>query len=192
MNPPLLETRNLCRNFGALAAARDISFRLEAGARHALIGPNGAGKTTFINLLTGVLANIQVNPFLVDAVIGLSVVYKALDNLGAFKTWFGAQPDTRIAVFGFGLVHGFGLATKLQALGLSKQGLATNMISFNVGVELGQLLALGVMLAVMIFWRAQRGFEKQAIYANAAIMAAGFMLIGFQLTGYFVQQANAA
>jgi len=53
---PLLETRALCRNFGALAAARDIDFRLEAGARHALIGPNGAGKTTFVNLLTGVVA----------------------------------------------------------------------------------------------------------------------------------------
>jgi branched-chain amino acid transport system ATP-binding protein len=55
MSEVLLETRGLCRNFGALAAARDIDFRLEAGARHALIGPNGAGKTTFINLLTGVL-----------------------------------------------------------------------------------------------------------------------------------------
>jgi ABC-type branched-subunit amino acid transport system ATPase component len=51
----LLETRALSKNFGALAAASDIDFRLEAGARHALIGPNGAGKTTFINLLTGVL-----------------------------------------------------------------------------------------------------------------------------------------
>jgi HupE / UreJ protein len=144
-----------------------------------------------ITLLSGVLANIQVDPYLVDAVIGFSVVYKALDNLGAFKTWFGFQPDTRIAVLGFGLVHGFGLATKLQDLNLSKNGLVANMVSFNVGVELGQLLALGVMLAVMIWWRAQRGFEKQAIYANAAIMAAGFMLVGFQLAGYFTQ-GNAA
>lgn len=144
-----------------------------------------------ITLLTGVLANIKVDPYLVDAMIGLSVVYKALDNLGAFKTWFGAAPDARIAVLGFGLVHGFGLATKLQALNLSKDGLLANMISFNVGVELGQLLALGVMLAVMIWWRGQRGFEKQAVFANAAIMAAGFLLTGFQLAGYFVQGQTA-
>ena len=55
MTAPLLETRALCRSFGALTAARDIDFSLEAGARHALIGPNGAGKTTFVNLLTGVI-----------------------------------------------------------------------------------------------------------------------------------------
>jgi hypothetical protein len=144
-----------------------------------------------ITLLTGVLANIKVDPYLVDAMIGLSVVYKALDNLGAFKTWFGAAPDTRIAVLGFGLVHGFGLATKLQALNLSKEGLIANMISFNVGVEFGQLLALGAMLAVMIWWRGQRGFEKKAVFANAAIMAAGFMLTGFQLAGFFVQGQSA-
>jgi len=91
-----------------------------------------------LTLLTGVLSNIHVNPYLVDAVIGLSVAYKAFDNLGGFKTVFGVQPDTRIAVLGFGLVHGFGLATKLQELRLSKDGLVANMVSFNVGVELGQ------------------------------------------------------
>ena len=144
-----------------------------------------------ITLLTGVLANIKVDPYLVDAMIGLSVVYKALDNLGAFKTWFGAASDARVAVLGFGLVHGFGLATKLQALNLSKDGLLANMISFNVGVELGQLLALGAMLAVMIWLRGQRGFPKQAVFANAAIMAAGFTLTGFQLAGFFVQGQTA-
>jgi hypothetical protein len=144
-----------------------------------------------LTLLTGVLANIHVDPYLVDAAIGLSVVYKALDNLGAFKTWFGAAPDTRIAVLGFGLVHGFGLATKLQALNLSKDGLIANLISFNVGVEIGQLLALGVMLALMIWWRGRREFQSQAVFANATIMAAGFALIGFQLAGYFTQGSAA-
>ena len=51
-----LETRGLCKSFGALTVAANIDFRLDAGARHALIGPNGAGKTTFVNMLTGVLA----------------------------------------------------------------------------------------------------------------------------------------
>ena len=91
-----------------------------------------------ITLLTGVLSGIHVNPFLVDALIGLSVVYKAFDNLDGFKTMFGFQPNTKLTVLGFGLIHGFGLATKLQEFNLSPDGLVPNMISFNVGVELGQ------------------------------------------------------
>src|SRR4051812_43220923 len=95
-----------------------------------------------ITLLTGVLAGVQVNPYLIDAIIGLSVAYKAFDNLGGFQTLFGVQPDTRLAVLVFGLFHGFGLATKLQTLHPSRDGLVVNMASFNVGVEVGQLLAL--------------------------------------------------
>jgi hypothetical protein len=140
-----------------------------------------------ITLLTGVLSNIHVNPFLVDAVIGLSVAYKAFDNLGGFKTLFGVQPSTKIAVLGFGLVHGFGLATKLQDLRLSKNGLVANMVSFNVGVELGQLLALSVILGVMVWWRKQAGFMRQATVANGLILFAGFLLMEYQLAGYFTQ-----
>ena len=138
-----------------------------------------------ITLLAGVLGHIHVNPWLVDAVIGLSVAYKALDNLGAFKTLFGVVPDARIAVLGFGLVHGFGLATKLQALNLSPKGLVPNLISFNVGVEIGQLLALTAMLALIALWRRLPSFGRTAVYANVAILAAGFVLMEYQLTGYF-------
>jgi hypothetical protein len=145
-----------------------------------------------ITLLTGVLANIHVNPFLVDAVIGLSVAYKAFDNLGGFRTVFGVQPDTRIAVLGFGLVHGFGLATKLQELRLSRDGLLANMVSFNVGVELGQLIALSVILALIVWWRRRPGFARQAVAANALILFAGFLLMGTQLAGYFTQTAGPA
>jgi len=140
-----------------------------------------------ITLLTGVLSNIHVNAYLVDAVIGLSVAYKAFDNLGGFKTVFGVQPDNRIAVLAFGLVHGFGLATKLQDLRLSRDGLVANMISFNVGVEIGQLIALGVMLALILWWRKRPGFPKQAVAANVLILAAGFLLMQYQLAGYFMQ-----
>jgi hypothetical protein len=140
-----------------------------------------------ITLLTGVLSNIHVNPYLVDAVIGLSVAYKAFDNLGGFKTVFGVQPNTKLAVLGFGLVHGFGLATKLQDLRLSPDGLVANMISFNVGVELGQLVALSIILALIVWWRKAPGFARQAVAANAVIMAAGFLLIGYQLAGYFTE-----
>ena len=138
-----------------------------------------------ITLLAGVLFGLNVNSFLVDAIIGLSVVYKAFDNLGGFQTLFGFQPNTKVAVLGFGLAHGFGLATKLQALKLSPNGLLTNMVSFNVGVELGQILALTVILALIVAWRKTPGFARNAVLANVLIMVAGFALIDYQLTGYF-------
>jgi hypothetical protein len=140
-----------------------------------------------VTLLTGVLANIHVDSYLVDAVIGLSVAYKAFDNLGGFKTVFGVQPNTKLAVLAFGLVHGFGLATKLQSLRLSRDGLVANLVSFNVGVELGQILALSVILAAIIWWRRQPGFTRQATAANALILFAGFLLMEYQLGGYFTQ-----
>jgi hypothetical protein len=137
-------------------------------------------------LLAGVLGGLHFDPYLVDAIIGLSVVYKALDNLGAYRRWFGVQPDTRAAVLVFGFFHGFGLATKLQDFKLSPDGLVPNMLAFNVGVELGQLLALSAILIAMGFWRRTAGFGRQAFAANTALMTAGFVLIGYQLTGYFM------
>jgi len=139
-----------------------------------------------VTLLLGVLGGFHVNAYLVDAIIGLSVVYKALDNLGAFKRWFGFQPNTKAAVLIFGFFHGFGLATKLQDFELSRDGLVANILAFNVGVELGQLLALSAILIVMVFWRRTDAFARQAFTANTVLMTAGFMLIGYQLTGYFV------
>ncbi len=139
-----------------------------------------------ITLLAGVLGGWHVNAYLIDAIIGFSVVYKALDNLGVFKRWFGVQPDTKAAVLIFGLFHGMGLATKLQDFALSKEGLVPNMIAFNVGVELGQLLALAGILIVMGFWRRSLNFHRHAFAANTVLMIAGFVMIGYQLTGYFV------
>ena len=137
-----------------------------------------------ITLLAGVFFELRVDPHLVDAVIGLSVAYKAFDNLGGFRTLAGVQPDPRIAVFGFGLIHGFGLATKLQALTLNPEGLLANLVSFNIGVELGQVLALSVILAAMTLWRRTPVFEKTAAGANVLLMLAGFVLAGQQLAGY--------
>jgi hypothetical protein len=119
------------------------------------------------------------------------VVYKALDNLDAFKVWFGVQPNTKAAVLIFGFFHGFGLATKLQDFSLSQEGLVANIISFNVGVEIGQLLALTAILIAMNYWRSTAMFKRQAYSANVLLMAAGFMLIGYQLTGYFVESRIA-
>jgi hypothetical protein len=139
-----------------------------------------------VTLLAGVLTNVSVSSFLVDAIIGLSVVYKALDNMGAYQRWFGVQPDTRAATLVFGLFHGLGLATKLQDFEMSADGLVVNLIAFNIGVELGQLLALGALLIAMGFWRKTPSFWKHAYLANVVLMALGFTLTGYQLVGYFV------
>jgi hypothetical protein len=139
-----------------------------------------------ITLLAGVLGGIHANSYIVDAIIGLSVVYKAFDNMDGFKRLFGFQPNTKIAVLIFGLFHGFGLATKLQELDLARNGLVTNIISFNVGVEIGQVLALTAVLIVLTFWRTRRSFFRYAFATNTALMAVGFVLVGYQLTGYWV------
>jgi hypothetical protein len=136
-------------------------------------------------LLLGVLGGWHVNSYVVDAVIGLSVVYKAFENLGGFRA-LGFEPNTKAAVLFFGLFHGFGLATKLQDLAISRDGLVANMVSFNVGVEIGQLLALSVMLLVFTAWRSTGSFGRHAFATNVALLAVGFILFGYQLTGYAV------
>ncbi|MGS1016122.1 HupE/UreJ family protein [Allosphingosinicella humi] len=136
-------------------------------------------------LIAGVLFGTHASAYAVDAIIGLSVVYKALDNLGAYQRWFGFQPNTKAAVLVFGFFHGFGLATKLQEFSLSPDGLLVNLIAFNVGVELGQILALAAILIAMGYWRRTPSFGRNAFAANVALMTAGFVLFGYQLTGYF-------
>jgi hypothetical protein len=139
-----------------------------------------------VTLLAGVLGGIHANAYLIDAVIGFSVVYKAFENMDGFRRVFGFQPNTRAAVLIFGLFHGFGLATKLQEFALSQQGLVANIVSFNIGVELGQGLALTFILIALTFWRTRSGFLHHAFATNAIVMACGFMLVGYQLSGYFL------
>lgn len=138
-----------------------------------------------LTLLAGVLLEINVNAYVVDALIGLSVAYKAFENLDGFKTSFGWQPNPKAAVFIFGLAHGFGLATKLQDLTLSSEGLVGNIVMFNVGVEMGQLLALGVLLVGINAWRAIGSFDRYATVFNTALMFAGFSLAAYQMAGFF-------
>ena len=134
-------------------------------------------------MLFGVLTGISANAYLIDVIIGLSVVYKALDNMGAFRRWFGVQPNTKAATLIFGFFHGFGLATKILEFEMSPNGLLPNLIAFNLGVEIGQLLALGAILIAMGFWRRTRSFQRHAYVANVILMTAGFVLVGYQLTG---------
>ena len=140
-----------------------------------------------LTLLLGVLGNIAINAYLIDAIIGFSIVYKGFDNLGGFKKIFGFQPNTGIAVLVFGLFHGFGLASKLQDFNIGKEGLITNLIGFNIGVEIGQFLALILVLLIISVWRYSPSFKRFSTVTNTLLMAAGFLLIGYQLTGYFSQ-----
>jgi HupE / UreJ protein len=139
-------------------------------------------------LLLGVFAHLHANPYIIDAIIGFSVVYKAFDNMDGFKRFLGFQPNTKIAVLIFGLFHGFGLATKIQEFTLSTDGLISNIVSFNVGVEIGQCLALTAVLIGLSYWRTHGGFLRHAFVTNTLLMAGGFILVGYQLTGYVVTQ----
>ena len=139
-------------------------------------------------LLAGVLGHVHANSYIVDAIIGFSVVYKAFDNMDGFKRFLGFQPNTKIAVLAFGLFHGFGLATKLQEFALSQDGLTANIVSFNVGVEIGQVLALTAVLIGLSVWRTRPGFLRHAFATNTLLMLGGFMLVGYQVTGYVVNR----
>jgi HupE / UreJ protein len=138
-----------------------------------------------VTLLAGVLGNIHANAYIIDAIIGISVVYKAFENMGGFDRVLGFRPNTRAAVMIFGLFHGFGLATKLQEFTVSPNGLVTNIVSFNVGVEIGQILALTAVLIGISYWRRHPGFLRHSFTANAVLMTGGFILAGYQLVGYF-------
>lgn len=139
-----------------------------------------------LTLLLGVWYDLQVNAYLIDAIIGLSVVYKGFDNLGGFKRTFGFEPNTKAAVLIFGLFHGFGLATKLQEFEFGKEGLFENLIAFNVGVELGQFFALSFVLIILSYWRRYSSYLQFSTVSNALLISGGLILTMFQLTGYFI------
>jgi hypothetical protein len=141
-----------------------------------------------VTLLAGVLGGFHANAYIIDAIIGLSVVYKGFENIGGFKYLFGFQPNTKLAVLIFGLFHGFGLATKLQEFTLAPEGLVANIVSFNVGVEMGQGLALMAVLIALTYWRTRPGFLRHAFLTNTLLMTGGFILTGFQLAGYWMAQ----
>lgn len=134
-------------------------------------------------MLAGVWFDVGIDSYVIDAIIGFSVVYKALDNLGAFPAWFGVQPDPRAATLIFGFLHGFGLASKIIDYDIAADGLLANLIAFNIGVEMGQLLALAGILVAMRWWRARPAFARQAYAANVVMMTLGFLLMGYQLAG---------
>jgi len=134
-----------------------------------------------ITLISGVLGGIAVNAYVVDAIIGLSVAYKGFDNLGGFDRLFGQRPDEKLAVLIFGLFHGLGLGTKLTDLGLSPDGLLGNLLSFNVGVEFGQLAALVVIVFLLRVIPGRLEHGRAGTVVNSGLIIAGFLLIGWQM-----------
>ncbi len=141
-----------------------------------------------VTLLSGVIFDIGVNAYIIDAIIGFSIVYKALDNMQAFQRWFGFQPSTKIATLVFGLFHGLGLATKILDYNISPDGLIPNLLAFNVGVELGQIMGLSIILILIGYWRRTGGFIRHAYTTNVALMVGGFIFVGYQMTGYFINK----
>lgn len=137
-----------------------------------------------VTMLAGVWWGWGINAYIIDAIIGLSVVYKALDNLGAYQKWFGFQPDTKAATLIFGLFHGTGLASKIIEYDISEDGLLWNLLAFNVGVEVGQILALFTILIVMGYWRRSERFMSQAVVANVIMVGLGIWLTVYQINGF--------
>ena len=135
-------------------------------------------------MIAGVLLDVGINSYIIDAIIGLSIIYKAMDNLGVFERWLGFQPSTKAATFIFGLFHGFGLASRVIEYDISPDGLLANLLAFSVGVEIGQLLALGAILIAMGWWRRSASFARHAKAANFVLMAAGLYFFVIQIAGY--------
>ncbi len=139
-----------------------------------------------ITLIFATFYQITANYFLIDSVIALTVCYKGFDNLDGFRKIFNVNsPNLLAAVFLFGLIHGFGLSTRLQQLPLGDQGLLGRILGFNVGVELGQVIALTVLVMLLAGWRKTDSFYKLSTVTNFALIAAGVGLFLMQILGYF-------
>ena len=137
-----------------------------------------------ITLITATLIGVTVNYYLIDAVIALSVCYIGYENLGGFKKIFKKAPSLIWAIFIFGLIHGLGLSTRLQQLPLGEEGIVLRILSFNLGIELGQVAALCLMVALLFKWRGALSFQKFSSLANNALIYAGAFLFLFQMHGY--------
>ncbi len=137
-----------------------------------------------LTLMLGGLNDIAINAYLIDAIIGFSIIYKGFDNLGGFQRLFGFQPNTKIAVLIFGLFHGFGLASKIQEFQISKNGLFENLVAFNIGVELGQFSALIIVFIALSYWRKYQSYLRFSTVTNALLMSCGMMLVGYQMAGF--------
>lgn len=138
-----------------------------------------------ITLIFATFNRIQLDYLLIDAVIGLSVAYIAFANIDGFRRHLRiAPPNLLVMILLLGLIHGFGLSTRLQALPLSESDLLMNIVSFNIGVEFGQVFALSVMLLLLAGWRKTQSFQSFSHITNIGLIFAGGLLFLMQMHGY--------
>ncbi|MEZ0496924.1 HupE/UreJ family protein [Sphingomonas sp. IW22] len=147
-----------------------------------------------LTLMGATMLGITANAYLVDAVIALTVCYKAFENLGLFRSWFGVDaPNLIYMVFLFGLIHGFGLSTRLQDMTLVEDSaLVSKILAFNVGVELGQVAALSLMIGVVRLWRQTTVWTPVMRAANLALLVAGLGLFAVQMDGFVRDDTQVA
>ena len=140
-----------------------------------------------ITLIFATYLGIKADEHLIDAVIALSVLYKGFENLGGFKKWFQIQsPNLLNMVFAFGLIHGFGLSTRLQSFDMGETQFLAKIISFNIGVEFGQILALIPIVYIITKWKKFSSYDSFYNIVNWFLVVAGIALFIFQMYGYFV------
>ncbi len=137
-----------------------------------------------ITLISATLLQITANYYLIDAVIALSVCYIGFENTGGFRKYFEKTPNLLLAVFLFGFIHGFGLSTRLQQLPLGDDGLIWRILSFNLGIELGQVSALCIMVALLFKFRRTQKFLQFSHVSNNGLILAGVLLFMMQMHGY--------
>jgi hydrogenase/urease accessory protein HupE len=137
-----------------------------------------------ITLISATLMGITVDYFLIDAVIALSVCYIGYENIGGFRKLFKKSPNLIWAVFIFGLIHGLGLSTRLQQLPLGEEGILLRILSFNLGIELGQVVALSLIIALLFSWRKKQLFLQISTISNNVLILAGAFLFLMQMHGY--------
>ncbi len=146
-----------------------------------------------ITLIFATFYEITASYYLIDAVIALSVCYKGFENIGGFKKYLKMEsPNLQAVVFLFGLIHGFGLSTRLQQLPLGDAGLIWKILSFNVGVEFGQIAALSIMLLLLTQWRKTESFTKFSMASNSGLILVGIALFVFQMSGFFNNRTELA
>ncbi len=146
-----------------------------------------------ITLIFATFYEITASYYLIDAVIALSVCYKGFENIGGFKKYLKMEsPNLQAVVFLFGLIHGFGLSTRLQQLPLGDEGLIWKILSFNVGVELGQIAALSIMLVLLTQWRKTESFTRFSMASNSGLILVGLALFVFQMSGYMNNKIEPA
>lgn len=138
-----------------------------------------------ITLIGATYLGIRADEHLVDAVIALSVLYKGFENLGGFEKYFKVKsPNLLLMVFIFGLIHGFGLSTRLQSFDVGNSGFLSKIVSFNIGVELGQIVALIPIVFIITQWKSKKSYDSFYKAANTYLILAGIGLFIYQIYGY--------